>query len=48
MVVRFASKNGPLQKRVIVRKYGEEEGGWVSRENRVILGLGLWQAIKKG
>nr|CAN64366.1 hypothetical protein VITISV_031303 [Vitis vinifera] len=46
--MRFASKNEALWKLVIVRKYGEEEGGWCSRVLREGYGVGLWKAIRNG
>ena len=33
---------------MIVRKYGEEEGGWCSRVLREGYGVGLWKAIRNG
>ncbi|RVW47889.1 hypothetical protein CK203_104293 [Vitis vinifera] len=35
-------------KRIIVGKYGDEERGWCSRDNRDDFGVGLWKAIRRG
>ncbi|KAL6333305.1 hypothetical protein AAG906_028489 [Vitis piasezkii] len=35
-------------RRVIVGKYGEEEGGWCSGPSKEGYGVGLWKAIKNG
>ena len=45
---RYASKNAPFWKQVIVGKYGEEEGGWCSGASREGHGVGLWKAIRNG
>ena len=45
---RFASKQDSLWKQVIVRKFGEEDGGWCSGDSRESHGVGLWKAIRKG
>ena len=36
-----------MWKQVIIDKYGEEEGGWCSKEVRGAYGVGLWKAIRK-
>ena len=33
---------------MIVRKYGEEEGGWCSGASKESHGVGLWKAIRNG
>ena len=38
----------PLWRKVIIGKYGVEEGGWCSLEARKGYGMGLWKAIRKG
>ncbi|RVX11632.1 hypothetical protein CK203_015915 [Vitis vinifera] len=45
---RFAFENEPFWKRIIVGKYGDEERGWCSRDNRDDFGVGLWKAIRRG
>lgn len=45
---RFASENESLWKRIIVRKYGEEERGWYTRESRDGYRVGLQKAIRSG
>ena len=42
------SKGEPFWKKVIIGKYGVEEGGWWSLEVREGYGVGLWKAIRKG
>ena len=44
---RFAIEKGPLWNCVIRGKYGEEEGGWCTKEMREGFGVGLWKAIRK-
>ena len=34
-------------RQVISGKYGEEEGGWCTREVGEVYGVGLWKAIRK-
>ena len=46
--MRFAFENKPFWKRIIVGKYGDEESGWCSRDNRDGFGVGLWKAIRRG
>ncbi|RVW88076.1 Transposon TX1 uncharacterized 149 kDa protein [Vitis vinifera] len=43
---RFANEREALWNQVIRRKYGEERGGWSSREVREAHGLGLWKGIR--
>ena len=45
---RFASEQDSLWKQVIVRKFGEEDGGWCSGDSRESHGVGLWKMIRKG
>ncbi|RVW90826.1 putative ribonuclease H protein [Vitis vinifera] len=45
---RFTSEQDSLWKQVIVRKFGEEDGGWCSGDSRESHGVGLWKAIRKG
>ncbi|RVW72345.1 putative mitochondrial protein [Vitis vinifera] len=45
---RFASEQDSLWKQVIVRKFGEEDGGWCSGDSRESHGVGLWKTIRKG
>ena len=35
-------------RKVIVGKFGEEEGGWTTRKVRESHGMGLWKDIRKG
>ena len=44
---RFATERETLWKQVISRKFGEEEGGWGTREVREGFGVGFWKEIKK-
>ena len=44
---RFANERETLWKHVISRKFGEEEGGWYTREVREGFGVGLWKEIRK-
>ena len=44
---RFANKRKALWNQVIRGKYGEEQGGWCSKEVRDGYGLGLWIAIRR-
>ena len=41
------SKGEPLWNKVIIGKYGVEEGGRCSLEAREGYGVGLWKAIRK-
>ena len=43
---RFANKREALWNQVIRRKYGEDTGGWSSREVREAHGEGLWKGIR--
>ena len=45
---RFTSEQDSLWKQVIVRKFGEEDGGWCSGDSRESHGVGLWKVIRKG
>ena len=38
---RFVCERNPLWKRVIVGKYGQQEGGWCSKEAREGYGVGM-------
>ena len=44
---RYANEREALWRRVINLKYGEEEGGWRTREVNGRNGVGLWKAITK-
>ena len=44
---RFANEREAFWKQVISYKYGEEDGGWRSREVSERYGVGLWKAIRK-
>ena len=44
---KFSIERNSLWKQVIIDKYGEEEGGWCSKEVRGAYGVGLWKAIRK-
>ncbi|RVW91675.1 LINE-1 reverse transcriptase-like [Vitis vinifera] len=43
----FANERDNLWRRVISRKFGEEEGGWYSKEVREGFGVGFWKDIRK-
>ena len=43
---RFANKRETLWNQVIRGKYGEDRGGWCSREMREAHGMGLWKGIR--
>ncbi|RVW12625.1 putative ribonuclease H protein [Vitis vinifera] len=43
---RFANERGALWNQVIRGKYGEDRGGWRTREVREAHGVGLWKAIR--
>ncbi|WJZ80362.1 hypothetical protein VitviT2T_000290 [Vitis vinifera] len=43
---RFVNEREALWNQVIRGKYGEERGGWASREVREAHGLGLWKGIR--
>ena len=43
---RFANEREAFWKQVISYKYGEEDGGWRSREVSERYGVGLWKAIR--
>ena len=44
---RFAIERESFWKLIISRKYGEEGGGWISREVREGYGVGFWKEIRK-
>ncbi|RVX20512.1 Transposon TX1 uncharacterized 149 kDa protein [Vitis vinifera] len=44
---RFAIERENFWRHVISRKFGEEEGGWSSREVRESYGVGFWKEIRK-
>ncbi|RVW23454.1 putative ribonuclease H protein [Vitis vinifera] len=44
---RFANERDKLWRHVISRKFGEEEGGWYSKEVREGFGVGFWKDIRK-
>ncbi|WJZ82701.1 hypothetical protein VitviT2T_002436 [Vitis vinifera] len=44
---RFANERENLWRHVISRKFGEEEGGWYTREVREGFGVGFWMEIRK-
>ena len=44
---RFANERDNLWRRVISRKFGEEDGGWYSKEVREGFGVGFWKDIRK-
>ncbi|KAL6345756.1 hypothetical protein AAG906_017501 [Vitis piasezkii] len=44
---RFANERETLWRHVISRKFGEEEGGWYTREVREGFGVGFWKEIRK-
>ncbi|RVW50222.1 Threonine--tRNA ligase, mitochondrial 1 [Vitis vinifera] len=44
---RFANERDKLWRCVISRKFGEEEGGWYSKEVREGFGVGFWKDIRK-
>ena len=44
---RYANEIEAFWRRVISHKYGEEEGGWCTREVSGRYGVGLWKAIRK-
>ncbi|RVW89101.1 putative ribonuclease H protein [Vitis vinifera] len=44
---RFANEREALWRQVIGRKFGEEQGGWYTREVREGFGVGLWKEIRK-
>ena len=43
---RFANEREALWNQVIRGKYGEDRGGWCSREVREAHGVGLWKGIR--
>ncbi|RVW34431.1 DExH-box ATP-dependent RNA helicase DExH10 [Vitis vinifera] len=43
----FAAERESFWKLIISRKYGEEGGGWISREVRESYGVGFWKEIRK-
>ena len=45
---RFPLERESFWRKVIVGKFGEEEGGWTTREVRESYGMGLWKDIRKG
>ena len=44
---RYANEREALWRHVISLKYGEEDGGWRTRDVIGRNGVGLWKAIKK-
>ena len=44
---RYANERKAFWRRVISYKYGEEEGGWRTREVSGRYNVGLWKAIRK-
>ena len=44
---QYANEKGAWWIEVIRRKYGEEEGGWVSCNPREGFGVGLWKSLRK-
>ncbi|RVW53935.1 hypothetical protein CK203_073000 [Vitis vinifera] len=44
---RFANERENFWRHVISRKFGEEEGGWGSRDVRESYGVGFWKEIRK-
>ncbi|RVW54190.1 Transcription initiation factor TFIID subunit 5 [Vitis vinifera] len=44
---RFANERKTLWRRVISRKFEEEEGGWYTRDVREGFGVGFWKEIRK-
>ena len=44
---RFANERDSLWRNVICWKFGEERGGWCSRDTRGDYGTGVWKEIKK-
>uniref|UniRef100_A0A2N9I593 Reverse transcriptase domain-containing protein n=1 Tax=Fagus sylvatica TaxID=28930 RepID=A0A2N9I593_FAGSY len=45
---RFGREEAHLWRRVIVAKYGEEWGGWISKKPRGAHGCSLWKGIMSG
>ena len=45
---RFPLERESFWRKVIVSKFGEEEGGWTTREVRESYGMALWKDIRKG
>ncbi|RVX11415.1 LINE-1 reverse transcriptase-like [Vitis vinifera] len=43
---RFANEREALWNQVIRGKYGEDRGGWCTREVREVHGMGLWKGIR--
>ena len=48
MALEISSREGEFLRKVIVGKFGKEEGGWTTREVRESYGTGLWKDIRKG
>ena len=44
---RFANERGAFWNQVIRGKFGEEQGGWCSKEVRGGYGVGLWKTIRR-
>ena len=44
---RYAIEREALWKQVISQRYGEDDGGWRSREVSERFGVGLWKPIRK-
>ena len=45
---RFVTEREPLWKRVIVGKYGQEDGGWCTKGVTERYEVGVWKAIRNG
>ena len=45
---RFVSERNPLWKAIIIGKYGQEEGGWCTKEVSEGNGERVWKAIRGG
>ena len=44
---RYPNEREALWRQVISQKYGEDDGGWHSREVSERFGVGLWKSIRK-
>ena len=47
MELRFAIEREAFWNQVIRGKYGEEQGGWSSKEAKGGYGVGLWKTLRK-
>ena len=45
---RFGVERDHLWRMVIAEKYGEEEGGWISKDPQCPFGITLWKSIMRG